>query len=106
QENLHCANIKIGELISCRRMPCKAVKARSAAEDERAKVLGHMIGIMVWSAGLLPAQEMALRIFAETIYAIQVRAPFRSSLDRMFAHRFQRNPGGCIPYMMRFIDTS
>ena len=79
---------------------------RLLGEEQRSKVFGHMIGIVVRGAGLLPAHEVTLRILSEPVNAIQVGAPFRARLYRLLADRLQRHARCGIPEMVRFVDAA
>src|SRR5262249_47389650 len=76
------------------------------SEDQRSKVFGHVIRVAIGSASRLPAHEMALRIFAETIDAIEITAPSCARLDRMRADGFQRDLGGGVPHVIFFVDAA
>src|SRR5450432_2167278 len=69
-------------------------------------MFGHMIGITARSAGLLPAHEVALRILAEPVDAVQVGAPLRAGLHRLLADGLQRYACSRVPKMVRFVDPA
>src|SRR5216683_5984092 len=75
-------------------------------KNQRSKVFRHMVGIAVDDTGRLPAHEVTLRILAEPVYAIQVSAPFRAGLYRMFADSLERHTRRRVPDMVRFINPA
>src|SRR5580698_1035978 len=65
-----------------------------------------MIGVAIDDAGLLPAHEMALRIFAEAVDAIEVGAPHGAVFDFLIAYGLERDLGGGVPDVLGFVDTA
>src|SRR3954447_23521509 len=75
-------------------------------EDQRSKMFGYVIRITIDDARRLPAHEVTLRIFAETIDAIKIGAPFGAGLDGVLANRFQRDLGCGVPHVIFLVDAA
>ena len=65
-----------------------------------------MIGVAIDDAGLLPAHEMALRIFAEAVDAIEIGAPHGAVLDSLIADGLERDARGGVPDVLGFVDAA
>ena len=75
-------------------------------KDQGSEVLGDVVRITVLNAVRLPAEEVPLRVFAETIDAIKVNMPFRAGLDLSAANRRKRNFGRGVPDLVFLINVS
>ena len=75
-------------------------------KHDGAEIFGNVIGVAIDDTGLLPAHEMALRIFAEAVDAIEVSAPHGAVLDALVADGFERDARGGVPDMVGLIDAA
>src|SRR6185312_10060180 len=71
-----------------------------------AEIFGNVIGVAIYDAGLLPAHEMTLRIFAETVDAIEIGAPHGAVLDALVADGFERYARGGVPDVIGLVDAA
>src|SRR5579859_2537167 len=79
---------------------------RLFCEEQRPEMLGYMVRVTVDDAGGLPAHEMAAAVGAQTVDAIQIRAPLRSWFYGLITDRFQWHARRRVPHVRLFIDTS
>lgn len=75
-------------------------------KHDRSKIFGNVIRVAIDDAGLLPAHEMTLWVFAETVDAIEVGAPHGAVFDFLIADRFQRNFRSGVPDVIGFVDAA
>src|SRR5207245_9979553 len=73
--------------------------------NERSKMLGHVVGVPVDYTSRLPAHEVADRIRAESVDAVQVSPPFSPGLHRFFTDRPQRHTCRRVPDVVLFVDA-
>ena len=69
-------------------------------------MFGYVVWVPVNDTGRLPAHKVTLRVFAETVDAIQVGTPFGSGLYRLFTDGLERDACRGVPDVLRFIDPA
>ena len=69
-------------------------------------MFGYVIGIAISHTGWLPAHEMAHRILAQAVDAVEVCSPLGTGNDRYFTYGTQGDAGGGVPYVILFIDPA
>lgn len=69
-------------------------------------MFGYVIGIAVSHTGRLPAHEMAHRILAQAVDAIEVCSPLGTGNDRYFTYGAQGDAGGGVPYVIPLVDPA
>src|SRR5437764_13751215 len=87
-----------------RRRTAARKSGSSFVKHEGSEILGDVVWVAVHHASRLPAQEVPLRIFTESLDPIQVCAPPGSRFHRLFADRSQRYPRRGVPDLLLLVD--
>ena len=74
-------------------------------EHQRPERFRHMVGIAVDDTRGLPAEKSTLRIRSVAVDSIEVETPLRAWSDSRVRDRRERNSGGCVPDLGRFIGS-
>ena len=75
-------------------------------KHDGAEIFGNVIGVAIDDAGLLPAHEMTLRVFAKAVDAIEIGAPHGAVLDALVTDRLEWDARGGVPDVVGFVDAA